>query len=71
MEIPGKVSVYCPLLDAKGTPATLVAITGDGYYHLEVQVKGQRHVVFAPIQHSALLFAEAEPEREPGLEIEP
>ena len=24
MEIPGSVSVYCPLIDAKGTAATLV-----------------------------------------------
>ena len=26
MEIPGNVSLYCPLVDAKGTAATLVAV---------------------------------------------
>lgn len=70
MEIPGKVSVYCPLVDAKGTAATLVAIA-DGYFHLEVQVKGQRHVMLTPVAGTALLFADPEPEREPGFEVEP
>lgn len=70
MEIPGKVSIYCPLLDAKGTAATLMSISKDGYYHLEVNVKGQIHTVFAPIQQTALLFSEAEPERVQDFEIE-
>ena len=48
MEIPGKVSVYCPLIDAKGTAATLVAISPHGYYHLVVEIRGQRHAMFVP-----------------------
>jgi len=70
MEIPGKVSVYCPLIDAKGTAATLMAITTQGYYHLEVDIRGQRHVMFLPIANTAMYFAEAEPEIEEGLDIE-
>ena len=60
MEIPGKVSVYCPLIDAKGTAATLVGISSDGYYQVEVLIKGATHTMFVPIAHSALYFAEAE-----------
>ena len=70
MEIPGKVSLYCPLLDAKGTPATLLSISPQGYYHLEVNIKGQAHVMFVPLNHAALIFSEPEPPREQGFEIE-
>lgn len=71
MEIPGKVSLYCPLVDAKGSPATLVAVSGDGYYHLEVSIKGNRHTMFVPVTGAALYFAEPEPERDETFEIEP
>ncbi len=70
MEIPGRVSVYCPLIDAKGTPATLVAVAADGYYHVEVAVKGARHIMWLPIATTALLFAEPEEVIPPGFEIE-
>jgi hypothetical protein len=69
MEIPGKVSLYCPLVDAKGTAATLVSVSNQGFYHLEVAVKGNRHTMFVPIDHAALYFIEPEPERE-DFEIE-
>lgn len=70
MEIPGKVSVYCPLIDAKGTAATLLAISPQGYYHLEVEIRGHRHVMFVPVAHTAMYFAEPEPAVDPALEIE-
>lgn len=70
MEIPGKVSVYCPLIDAKGTAAKLVAINPQGFYHLEVDIRGNRHTMFLPVGQTAVYFAEAEPEIEDGLEIE-
>ena len=70
MEIPGRVSVYCPLIDAKGTAATLVSISDNGYYQLEVQIKGRTHVMFVPVAHSALYFSDPEPIPEPEFEIE-
>lgn len=70
MEIPGPVSVYCPLIDAKGTAATLVSISGDGYYQVTVQVKGNTHVMYLPINHTALYFADAEPVPDTDFEIE-
>jgi hypothetical protein len=71
MEIPGNVSVYCPLIDAKGTAARLVAVLPNGYYQIEVSVKGNRHTMFLPIAHAAIYFSEPEPEREAEFEIEP
>lgn len=70
MEIPGKVSLYCPLVDAKGTPATLVAISPEGFYHLHVTVKGAQHTMFVPVAHAALLFVDPEPIPDPGFELE-
>jgi len=70
MEIPGKVSVYCPLIDAKGTAATLVSISPQGYYHVEVPIKGRTHVMMLPVAHTALYFAEPEPEADEGFVIE-
>ena len=70
MEIPGKVSVYCPLIDAKGTPATLVAVSREGFYHLEVAIKGKVFAMLVPIAASGLIFSDAEPERLTELEIE-
>lgn len=70
MEIPGQVSVYCPLIDAKGTAATLVSISESGYYRIEVPIKGKTHVMFLPIGHTALYFTEPEPEVEEGFVIE-
>ena len=71
MEIPGKVTLYCPLVDAKGTPATLVAVSAQGYYHLEVGIKGRRHTLFVPVADAAVIFSEPEPERSEEFEIEP
>ena len=70
MEIPGKVALYCPLIDAKGTPAKLLAVDPSGYYHLETTIKGQVHAVFVPVAHAALIFTEPEPVPDESLEIE-
>lgn len=70
MEIPGKVSFYCPQLDAKGTSATLMSVMPSGYYQLEVTLKGRRHVVLAPIAQTAIVFSDPEPEPDENLELE-
>jgi len=70
MEIPGQVSLYCPLIDAKGTVGTLVNVSDTGYYQVEVPIKGRTHVMFLPVAHTALYFTEPEPVPEEGFEIE-
>ncbi|MCP4896192.1 MAG: hypothetical protein GY906_04385 [bacterium] len=71
MEIPGKVSLYCPLVDAKGTAAKLITISPQGFYHLEVSVKGNVHTMLVPIAQAALYFTDAETQSELEFEIEP
>ena len=72
MEIPGRVSLYCSLVDAKGTPAKLIAVSPEGYFHLEVTIKGRQHTMFVPVAQAALYFTEPEPEvdNEPAFEVE-
>jgi len=71
MEIPAKVSFYCPLVDAKGTPGKLVALSPGGYYQLEVSVKGHFHTMLLPVSDTAIIFSDPEPEIEiGGMEIE-
>ncbi len=70
MEIPGKVAVYCPLIDAKGTAAKLIAVLPEGYYQLETTVKGRIHTMLLPISQAALVFTDPEPQPEEGIEIE-
>ena len=64
MDIPGQVSLYCTLVDAKGTAAKLIAVKPEGYYHLEVAIKGGVHTMFVPISQAALYFTEPEPDVE-------
>ncbi len=60
MEIPGMVSFYCSLVDAKGQTAKLIAVNSEGFYHLEVAVKGGTHTMFVPVAQTALYFAKPE-----------
>ena len=70
MEIHGPVTVYCALIDAKGMAATLVSIASNGYYQVTVQVKGNTHVMFLPIDQTALYFSDPEPIPDTDFEIE-
>ena len=47
-----------------------MAVSSEGYYHLEVEIRGKRHTMFLPVAHTAMYFAEPEPEVEEGFEIE-
>ena len=62
MDIPGKVSLYCSLVDAKGTAAKLIAVKPEGYYQLEVAIKGGVHTMLVPIAQAAVYFTEPEPD---------
>lgn len=70
MEIPGKVSLYCPLVDAKGTAAKLIAVNPEGFYHLEVAVKGRLHTMLVPVAQAAVYFTEPEPDVESDVDFE-
>lgn len=71
MEIPAKITFYCQLVDAKGTPGKLISVSEDGYYQIEVSIKGRSHTMLLPVANTGVVFFEPEPEVEiGGMEIE-
>jgi hypothetical protein len=57
--MPTKVIVFCPLLDYKNKPATLMTVSPHGYYECRVDMAAGNHTVYLPIGHTALIFQEA------------
>ena len=54
-----KVIVFCPLLDFKNKPATLMTISPLGYYECRVDMSAGNHTVYLPIAGTAMIFQEA------------
>ena len=70
MEIPAKVSVFNRTLEIKGKAATLVAISGDGYYEIVLEFQSRNHSVLFPIAETVLIFNEALPQIAADFEVE-
>jgi hypothetical protein len=70
MEIPSRVSVFNRTLEIKGKPAMLIAISGDGYYEIVLEVQQRNHTVLFPIAETVVIFNEAMPPTAEDLEIE-
>lgn len=70
MEIPSRVSVFNRTLEIKGKPGTLVSISDEGYYEINLQVQERNHTVLFPIAETVLIFNDPIPEIEAGFEVE-
>ena len=51
--MPSKVIVFCPLLEFKNKPATLMTISPAGYYECRVDMAAGNHTVYLPIDSTA------------------
>ena len=47
--MPAKVIVFCPMLEFKNKPATLMTISPHGYYECRVDMAAGNHTVYLPI----------------------
>ena len=56
--MPSKVIVFCPLVDFKNKPATLMSISPHGYYELRVDMAAGNHTVYLPVSQTAVIFQE-------------
>ncbi len=56
--MPSKVIVFCPMLDFKNKPATLMTISPHGYYECRVDMSAGNHTVYLPVGATALIFQE-------------
>ncbi len=72
MDLPAEVQIHNELLSLKGAKATLVAVSPHGFYEINLTFKGSSniHRVFLPVQATAVIFREPEPQYEAGIEIE-
>ena len=70
MEIPSKVSVFNKTLEVKGKVGTLIAVTADGYYEVNLEVNQKNHAILFPIAETVIIFNEALAELDPDFEIE-
>jgi hypothetical protein len=62
--------VYNQLLGLSGTQGLLVALRPDGCFEIQLPSQGKVHTVLLPVAHTALVFAEPEPETSPEIDIE-
>ena len=56
--MPTKVIVFCPMLEYKNKPATLMTTSANGYYECRVDMAAGNHTVYLPIGQTALIFQE-------------
>ena len=68
--MPTKVIVFCPLLDFKNKPATLMTISPHGYYECRVDMAAGNHTVYLPIGSTAIIFQEANTVGAPPPDVE-
>lgn len=70
MEIPAKISIFNRTLELKGKSATLVAVSDDGYYEVNMEVNQKVHTVLLPIAESVVIFNEPVPQISADFEVE-
>jgi O-phosphoseryl-tRNA(Cys) synthetase len=68
MEFPSKVYITCPVMDFKNVEGSLIAISDDGYYELQIKVREKRHTYMLPITQTALICVD--PLLEPSADFE-
>lgn len=70
MELPAEVRVHNQIVGVKGGKATLLRVSAEGYYELNLVMGGNRHRALFPIAETVIIAEEAEEVSGPGLEIE-
>jgi hypothetical protein len=70
VEIPARVVVYCPTLELKTRPATLVGVSPHGFYEVRIEIGALNHTALLPIAGTGLIYQEANVTGEPIPELE-
>lgn len=70
MDLPAEVQMSNEQLGVKNQKATLVSISPHGYYEMRLGFNNRQHKVLVPIQETAIIFREPEPEYAMEMEIE-
>lgn len=70
MDLPANVQISNDQLGVKNQKATLVTVSAHGYYELRLGFNSRQHKVLVPIQSTAIVFRDPEPEFASDMEIE-
>lgn len=70
MEIPAEVLVHDQILGLKGARGSLLRISSDGYYELNLQFGERQHRVMLPVATTAIIQKDPEERVESEMEIE-
>jgi hypothetical protein len=70
LELAARVIVFCPAMELKNKPGSLVAVSPLGYYELRLDFAERNHTVFLPIAGTVLVFQEPNLTAELAPEIE-
>lgn len=70
MDLPAEVQIYNELSGLKGNVGSLVAVSPDGYYEVNLKYGANVHRVLLPVSATVVIFREPEPQFEAGVEIE-
>lgn len=70
MDLPADVQLYNELSGFKGNVGTLVAVSKNGYYEINMEYGSNIHRVLLPIESTVVIFRTPEAQFEAGVEIE-
>ncbi|RMH23108.1 MAG: hypothetical protein D6696_01615 [Acidobacteria bacterium] len=70
MELPADVLLHNALLGLKGSKATLISISPQGFYEVKITFGGNVHRVLLPVAETVVIFRQPEPEVTLATEIE-
>lgn len=70
MDIPMKVWITCPLAELKKIQGTLISVSPQGFYEVNVVFGTNTHAMLLPIESTALTSAEPVLTPPPGFEVE-
>lgn len=70
MELPSKVLIFCAAVDFKQTEGSLIAISDQGYYELQIKRGEKRYTYMLPIQQTSLICVDPLLEPHADFEVE-
>lgn len=70
MELPAEVLIHSEILGMKGGKGTLIRISDEGYYEVNLSFGERQHRVLLPVEGTVLINREPESTIQAGEEIE-
>lgn len=70
MDIPSKVYVTCAVADLKQVAGTLISISPNGYYEVNLKFGTNTHAMLLPIDQTSVVAQEPVLTPPPGFELE-